>query len=443
MNLQNNNVDLSIILDFIKERNDKTFVDIKKIPLEACSPWFYDDSAGSIHNGAHSFFEILGAKYTSSEISIEQPIILQEEIGYLGMLCAKTEKGLEFLMQAKIEPGNINCIQISPTIQATKSNFTQKHGGRQPAYLEYFLNAKTSEIIVDQIQSEQSSRFYKKRNRNIIVFVEDKKSIPVLKTHMWMTLAEVKTLMSYDNLVNMDTRTVMSCLPSSLIDGLATSSCESLVSSINKKCDMKQVVEIYRRINNIKMFNDGKLELVDIMSLNQWSMNNNEFVHNEGYPFKVVFCDITIDGREVKNWKQPLFEATDKAIFGLICQQQNGIMKFLVKVHEEIGCFDSAEVGPTIQMDSMHSENMNCVEELFFAKLKKCQGVIFDTILSEEGGRFYHEENRNIIIELGEDEVIEDNNYIWCDYATLNTLTQVNNCINIQLRNLLSVLPIY
>ena len=34
-------------------------------------------------------------------------------------------------MQAKIEPGNINKIQLSPTIQATKSNFTQKHGGRK------------------------------------------------------------------------------------------------------------------------------------------------------------------------------------------------------------------------------------------------------------------------------------------------------------------------
>ena len=55
-------------------------------------------------------------------------------------------------MQAKIEPGNINKIQLSPTIQATKSNFTQKHGGRKPNYLEYFLNAVDHEIIVDQIQ---------------------------------------------------------------------------------------------------------------------------------------------------------------------------------------------------------------------------------------------------------------------------------------------------
>ena len=30
--------------------------------------------------------------------------------------------------------------------------------------------------------------------------------------------------------------------------------------------------------------------------------------------------------------------------------------------------------------------------------------------------------------------------YVWSDYGTLNMLTQVNNCLNIQLRNLLSLL---
>lgn len=48
-------------------------------------------------------------------------------------------------MQAKIEPGNVNRIQISPTIQATKSNFMQTHGGKAPAYLEYFSDEQNYE----------------------------------------------------------------------------------------------------------------------------------------------------------------------------------------------------------------------------------------------------------------------------------------------------------
>ena len=111
-------------------------------------------------------------------------------------------------MQAKIEPGNLNQIQISPTLQATKSNFTQAHGGKKPAYLDYFLHAERYQIILDQLQSEQSSRFLKKRNRNMLIWVEEE--VPLLPSHRWMTLGQIKELAcKYDNLVNMDTRTVL------------------------------------------------------------------------------------------------------------------------------------------------------------------------------------------------------------------------------------------
>ena len=65
----------------------------------------------------------------------DQPIIVQKEIGILGIL----KKNNKYLLQAKFEPGNINKIQISPTVQATKSNYTQVHGGKKVPFLNYFL----------------------------------------------------------------------------------------------------------------------------------------------------------------------------------------------------------------------------------------------------------------------------------------------------------------
>ena len=60
---------------------------------------------------------------------------------------------------------------------------------------------------------------------------------------------------------------------------------------------------------------------------------------------------------------------------------------------------------------------------------------------SSSGGRFYHEQNRNVIIEIDAEELKTlPPGYIWCDYATLNYLAQINNCLNIQLRNLISLL---
>ena len=97
--------------------------------------------------------------------------------------------------------------------------------GEKPPYLDYFLNASQQTIVIDQIQSEQSSRFYKKRNRNIIILVDE--DVEILPSHKWMTLGQIKTLMKLDNIVNMDTRTVLSCIPY-FTDGFSAEDRDSL-----------------------------------------------------------------------------------------------------------------------------------------------------------------------------------------------------------------------
>lgn len=416
------------LLKKISNKNKNIQVELKKIPLSECTNWHYDKSLGEIRNSDGSFFQITGLQIKKDEkVICEQPIIIQNEIGYLGIIRKKINGEYHYLMQYKIEPGNINKIQISPTIQATKSNFTQKHGGKKPAYLEYFVNAEKYKIIVDQIQSEQSSRFLAKRNRNIIIEIDE--DIELLPSHDWMTLRQIKELMRYDNLVNMDTRTVLSCLP--------IEKYQSDLSDINAK---NYLPEIYRYINNFKMFDETKKEIVPLFSLKNWEMKNNEFVCKEPYSFKVIFCDIEIEGREVRHWCQPLFEATGIALFGLFTYVENGIRYFIVKCKSEIGCFDKIEIGPTVQREYICSEKENNVDKLFLKKLENQEGIIFDTLLSEEGGRFYCEQNRNAIIEIKKDEIELPDGYFTIDFKTLNSLVQINNILNIQLRNLLSVL---
>ena len=428
------------LLEFIKKKNAEIFVKIDKCNLSDSTDWFYDEELGEIRNQNRSFFQIKGLKkYSCGKCVIEQPIIIQDEIGFLGIICCKIDGEMHFLMQAKIEPGNINNIQISPTIQATKSNFTQKHGGKKPNYLEYFLNVKTENIIVDQIQSEQSSRFYKKRNRNIIIEVDSQ--VEALPNYRWMTLAQIKELMRYDNLVNMDTRTVLSCIPIDAMRKMGKFSDPAFLKSTEYADSQKVFNRICHHINNVKMFNDGSVELVPLDSVDNWTVTDREIVCNLPYSFKVVFCNIEIEGREVRKWTQPLFEATGMATFGLFTCVDNGVKKFLVRAMPELGCFDTVELGPTVQREYVNDGEANVVDRLFDQKLKEKCNVEFDTVLSEEGGRFYHEENRNVIINIENDELAcLPEGYFWADYKTLNHFVSINNCLNIQLRNLLSVL---
>lgn len=438
------------LLAWIKARNETVEVDIHKVVPEPDSFWFYDRDEGRIRNRNRSFFSIAGFRCALPDgTTVEQPILLQEEIGYLGILCKEIDGVMHFLMQAKIEPGNVNKIQISPTIQATKSNFTQKHGGAKPPYLDYFLNASKYEIIADQIQSEQSSRFYKKRNRNIIIRVEE--DVPVLPSHRWMTLGQLKRLMREDNLVNMDTRTVLSCIPYSKLKLLETEQIElangfkdgALFRSIFEGDGENHLPEAYQYINNLKMFSECASEIVPLHELLEWGWRDGEFVCQKPWPFKVTFCDISIEGREVKHWTQPLFEAEGIATFGLLCCEEDGILKFVVKAMPEVGCFDIAELGPTVQQEavSIVPQERNALDKLFDGHLQTGEGIFFDHLLSEEGGRFYHEQNRNVLLRVKRDELPPlPEGYFLLDYKTLNELVQVNNTLNIQLRNLLSLL---
>lgn len=440
------------ILKWVQSRNETVVVEIRKNTLAESGFWFYDEQIGVIRNKNNSFFQIAGfEKNTKSGISIRQPVILQQEIGFLGIICKEIDGVMHFLMQAKIEPGNINKIQLSPTIQATKSNFTQKHGGAKPPYLEYFEHADRYEIVVDQIQSEQSSRFYKKRNRNILIHVEEE--IEVLPSHKWMTLGQIKALMRVDNLVNMDTRTVLSCIPfcklqlseQQWVELREMFSDPTLYRSLFEPKRENVLPELFQYINNYKMFEDVEGSLVPLHQLEGWRMTDEKVTSERAYPYQVIFCDIAMEGREVKEWTQPLFEAMGIATFGLICREEQGVMEFLVRATPELGCFDGVELGPSVQLEAVPLPDYQetAVDTLFFQRLSRGEGVFFDHLLSEEGGRFYHEQNRNILMRIKEGELSRlPEGYFWVDYRTLNELVQVNNTLNIQLRNLLSLLEV-
>lgn len=443
------------IFKWVEFRNQNLTVDIQKIPFPYNGFWHYDEADGYIRNNNNSFFQLAGyQEVVNGQVIREQPVILQKEVGFLGILCQMIDGKLNFLMQAKVEPGNVNVIQISPTIQATKSNFTQKHGGAVPAYLEYFKNAKKHTIIVDQLQSEQASRFLGKRNRNIIIYVDEDEKIEVLPSHKWMTLGQIKECMRYENLVNMDSRTVLSCIPLSneLLEPNELETIKelfedkTLFASVFNGADLEKEHIIFNSLNDYKMLNDAEFKTVPLKALQSWNITPDGIECKTPYDFKVIYCKIEIEGREVRKWEQPLVEATGIALFGCLTAIDKGIRKYLVKIKPEVGSFDGAELGPTVQLESLalKNRNLNTIDNFFLERLEKKQNVLFDNFLSEEGGRFYHEQNQNVILEISSTDEIGflPSGYFWVDYATINHMIQFNNVVNIQLRNIMALMEI-
>ena len=196
-------------------------------------------------------------------------------------------------------------------------------------------------------------------------------------------------------------------------------------------------------LNDYKMFSDVEKVFMPLDKLPDWVVDDHGVTSHKKADFDVRFYSIEIAGRETQVWTQPLFKAKSKALFVLFTCIDNDVWEFLISLCPEIGCFDKVEFGPSIQIaNSADYNGTDAAYSLFCEKEKTKSGFLIDVVLSEEGGRFYHEENRNVIVEIKKNELALSNNSLWVDYATLNALISNNNLLNIQLRNLLSLLDI-
>jgi dTDP-4-dehydro-6-deoxy-alpha-D-glucopyranose 2,3-dehydratase len=440
------------IVDWVAKRNDAIKVNVKKIPFSEMDKWTFDVNQGTLRHSSGGFFSIEGILVKTNWGKVaewEQPIINQPEIGYLGIITKEFNGILYFLLQAKIEPGNVNNVQLSPTLQATKSNYSQVHEGKKPLYLEYFQNARKEWILLDQLQSEQGARFLKKRNRNIIIQVDEE--IPVYDDFIWLTLGQIKKLLRFNNLVNMDTRTVISGIPlgdninknqiTELSEKFLVSSFEKgmLLSTFETENCLNSFDEILNWLTALKCKYDLEVKPMSLFHIKDWIISDADIHHINNRYFNIIAAEVEIDNREVQRWTQPLIESLQVGLIAFIVKEIKGIYHFLVQAKLECGNFDILEMAPTVQCltgSYADSKDLPFLGDVMNAPPEK---IKFDTLQSEEGGRFFKEQNRNMIIEAGPGFPLEvPENYIWMTLNQLNTFLKFNNYLNIQARSLIS-----
>jgi len=203
------------VIEWIEYWRKNTTLKIKKIPIKECRKWYTDEKTGNIHHESGQFFSVVGIRAYSEDREMsgwDQPILEQAEIGILGILAKKINGVLHFLMQAKEEPGNIDKVHISPTLQATKSNYTRVHGGKLPKYFEIFDNPGNRRVLYSKLQSEEGGRFFLKNNLNVLIELNPDEINEPPKRFMYMTLFQINKLMQQKNIVNSCARSVLACL---------------------------------------------------------------------------------------------------------------------------------------------------------------------------------------------------------------------------------------
>jgi len=348
-------------------------LNVKIIDLNAISNWKFTKK--SIHHNSNRFFKIVGLKILSNfyKKNWEQPIIIQNEIGILGII--RNKKTKKYLLQAKVEPGNINKLQIAPTVQATKSNYNRVHGGLKVPYIDYFLKLKKLSIFN---QSEQGFRYLYKFNSNILI--EIKKKIVIKKEFYWFSKKEIKEMIKEKNLINMDTISVFS----SFISKLKTN------NSFNSN---KTINEWIKKNDSIYFI---KTKIVDLNSLKEWSIKLKKIIHKNNKHFSIIGINVKTSKREINNWSQPILKGKKMAFAGFIKTKIKNTDHYLCRYTLKPGLKKSS-IGCTANTSdiSIFDKNINLdntenkfTKNFFFTKKYK-NNIIYDNILSDEGGRFY------------------------------------------------------
>lgn len=457
------------IAHWLESLNRSKYFTVQQVPLTELDKWSFNKDTGNLEHVSGGFFSIRGLRVKTNMGSVpewSQPIIYQPEIGLLGILTKKINGILYFLLQAKAEPGNVNTYQLSPTVQATRSNYTRIHGGKVTRYLEYFMGDRAGRVLIDQLQSEQGARFFAKRNRNMIVRLrDDDEDIELGPYHRWLTLGQIHALTQKNNTINMDTRSVISeinfdpervnslqpvdapTLKATLEQSpivqkpLSDFAIALMVSSHLNTTPMHTMEELLQKITQEKCKITLERTLIPLKQITGWIHTPDEIFHESQKYFSIIGVRIRAQDREVSSWDQPIVRQHHAGIVGFITKEINGVVHFLVQLKMESGVMDLLEMAPTVQCitDNYTPTDMPRFTEHFLKK--EGTETIADAYQSEEGGRFYQESNHNIVLQADQNfPADEPPFFMWVSLRQLKEFIKFNNFINVEARSLLASL---
>ena len=409
------------ISKWLSNQRKKQLLTVEKIDLSKLSKWVY--SKKEIYHKSKNFFKIAGLRIHSNfynKKNWDQPIIVQNEIGILGII--KNVNTNKYLLQAKVEPGNINKIQISPTVQATRSNYLRIHGGKTIPFLKYFKRKNRN----FSLQTEQAFRYYNKKNSNIITYVS--KKIDLDEKFRWFSKIEIFNLLKEKNLINMDTLSVFSSfIKKKKIDFPLN----------NKKKLMK-----WKNSLNRKYFLNNRI--ISLNLIKNWNLTKKKIFHKTNNYFSVIGIKVKTNNREISDWSQPIIEGSKMAFVGYLIKKfkntNHYLCRYILKPGSKMGTYTCSVNTSKFKGYKKSKDLTNFQKKLISKYFINSKNILYDNILSDEGGRFYHSQIKYMACIMDKNQDIKlPECYIWLSQNQLIDLIHKQK-IDIEARLLFGII---
>ncbi|MEE2998734.1 MAG: NDP-hexose 2,3-dehydratase family protein [Pseudomonadota bacterium] len=214
-NIENEPTDPENVLNWLENLRQKKLFESHLIKLSAVEDWSVHLDTGNIEHSTGQFFSVEGVRTKAHGLrevnEWDQPIFNQIEGGILAIISGEIEGSIKFLLHAKAEPGNIDGLQIAPTLQCTQSNLKKAHLGGSPPLSNVLSQNAPSRLIYCAKHNEEGGRFWQKSNINCIIHIDDIEWIEnqLNEYFMWVSLSQIKKLCLIDNIISPFVKTII------------------------------------------------------------------------------------------------------------------------------------------------------------------------------------------------------------------------------------------
>ncbi len=400
----------SELQSFLKETIKKSGFNLQKIRFSEQKQWAIKDCA--LSHFSNGFFHVTGVK---NKITYEEHLVLfQPQSALTGLTLFKKGRQAYILLQARIEPGNSDIGQYGPTIQSTPANYMQMHGGEKTNYVELFTGCSPyANTIGNTIQLDLGKRYFQKNK--VHSYLELNELIETKENMIWVSLQVIAEVLTRDNFLNADLRSLISVFDWDLF-----------INSEDPTKHKEPVPEDSCLLFSENLLGKNEWELTPLDRLKGWKIEDTGITDLSGSGIWVDMYKTSCIGREVMEWSQPLLCCSNRGLVVLLVRKNDNRYEFLLSVQSEFGISGEKTVLPSYVI--YPGENHKNKSRLF-----DNGKLIAEMIQSEEGGRFYKNENVYQAILIENDIEIEAHQR-WVSIHTLKSILKASCRASFQLR---------
>ena len=161
-----------------------------------------------------------------------------------------------------------------------------------------------------------------------------------------------------------------------------------------------------------------KNKIINLNLIRDWNLTKKKISHKTNNYFSVIGIKVKTNKREITNWSQPIIEGSKMSFVGYLIKKfkntNHYLCRYILKPGSKAGTY-TCSVNTSQFIGYKKSKDLTNFQKKLITKFFiNSKDKIYDNILSDEGGRFYHSQIKYMACKLNKDQKIElPESYIW------------------------------